>query len=488
MNNSKPFTDEELEISEEVMRLCLRSAANEYGFLKNPIFTLKPVPTDETETIGADYSRLWYNPKWVIEKFHRNKEKMVNAIVHCVLHCLYLHPSMLSVEDDIFDAAADTAILIMMYNAGAVKLNIGDSFIDEVVNKCGSTSTSDIFRCASSDAEFLNKICSLTDKHKLDDHALWHKKDDEKNKDENRDSGNDSVTDEGSREEMSAMQAQVRAAEADSEETGKAEAAASGKSEAAASGKTGSGMGEEEWSAMLVTAKSAAQSGSYGLQHGDFFMEIKKPDRFSRFSYREYIRRFAMAEVVTEDPETIDMMMYTAGFDLYDDITLVEFSEVREQATPSDIIIAIDISGSCEGDIAVNFLRQVYSIFEEMDIKSSVNIHAVTFDTQIISKAVIRNKKDARELIENYNDHTMHGWGGTDFQCVFEYADNFRKNNRGKKLNGLFFFSDGYGAFPPEKRKYRTTFFIPYGRSGFSDDLSFIPDWVECVKYDDENN
>ncbi|MBQ5332225.1 MAG: hypothetical protein J6K92_03050, partial [Oscillospiraceae bacterium] len=120
----------------------------------------------------------------------------------------------------------------------------------------------------------------------------------------------------------------------------------------------------------------------------------------------------------------------------------------------------------------------------QMNIRSSVNINVVTFDTNITMEKNIRSKKDAEILVQDYSPG---GWGGTDFRCVFEYADNFSKKNRGKKLKGLFFFSDACGAFPDTKPSYRTTFFVPaeddQAYSFF--DTDFVPEWVELVKYKD---
>ena len=76
------------------------------------------------------------------------------------------------------------------------------------------------------------------------------------------------------------------------------------------------------------------------------------------------------------------------------------------------------------------------------------------------------------------------GFGGTDFNCVFDYADEFRKKSGGRPLKGLFFFSDACGNFPDEKKEYPTTFFVP--ETTYALDLeSFVPGWVELVHYKD---
>ena len=434
MPDNKEFTQQELDISADIIALVMRNTAMEFSFLQKAVYSLKTQPTDKVSSVCADYKRLYYNPKWVISKYTKGAVKLRNSLVHCILHSLYLHPSMMSEQSREFDTAADFAVFRMMSSAWLLGGTAG-SAIEEFVKKYSVCSTGDLYELAQKDAKAFSKMYSIVSKLKEDDHSGWY------------------LRDEGACE------------------------SAQGNSPADVAAQ------EQTWTRLLSDAVIGAKSTGCGNVHGNMFMEIKKPDRFSRFSYLEYIRRFAMQEIVSEDPDTLDMMMYNWGMENLDDTPIVEFSEVREQCTASDIIIAIDMSGSCGGEVAQNFLRQVYTLFEQMNIRSSVNIHVVTFDTELISTRVIRSKSDADELINNYE---AHGWGGTDFRCVFDYADNFSKNSRGGKLKGLFFFSDAEGTFPDSKPAYRTTFFVPNESEDFCGIFwGVIPDWVELVHYKD---
>ncbi|MGN0690953.1 MAG: VWA-like domain-containing protein [Oscillospiraceae bacterium] len=459
MRDNNSFTADELELSADIMSHTIRRTAMELSFLQRAVYSLKTEPADEVETICSDYEYLYYNPKWVISMYTKNKDKLRNAIIHTVLHSLYLHPSMTSEKDDIFDTAADFSVFCMMKSAGLLlSMGSADSEIEKFLDKYNVSSTAELYDLASSDVKAFNKMFSIVTKLKSDDHQMWYTRR-EKNKQkppEAPEISGGAVT-----EGEEAPVQQVSAA------------AAAELSEA-----------EQNWTSLLTHAKVSARSEGFGSQHGNMFMEMKKPDRFSKFSYLEYIRRFAMQEIMSEDPDTFDLMMYTWGMDNLGDTPIIEFSETREQCSVTDIIIAIDMSGSCGGEIAANFLRQIYSLFEQMNIRSSVNIHVVTFDTCIISKKVIRSRRDADELLKNYRGE---GWGGTDFTCVFNYAGDFSKQNHGKRLKGLFFFSDAMGMFPAEKPRYRTTFFIPENSSFGSGPFwePNVPDWVEMVHYKD---
>ncbi|MGN1415782.1 MAG: VWA-like domain-containing protein [Oscillospiraceae bacterium] len=455
-NNS--FTADELELSAEIVSHMIRRTTMELSFLQRAVYSLKTEPTDETNSICSDYEYLYYNPKWVIGMYSKNKDKLRNSIIHTVLHSLYLHPSMTSEKDDVFDTASDFAVFCMMRSANLLRSSSSqESEIVKFMDKYKVSSTADLYDLAEKDVKAFGKMFSIVSKLKEDDHKMWYtrRKKDDSNQPEQAGA-------------ISAAEAQAQ-----SEKGGNA-ACASENAE-----------NEKNWSGLLEQAKAYARSEGFGSEHGNMFMEMKKPDRFSRFSYLEYIRRFAVQEVISEDPDTFDLMMYTWGMDNLGDTPIIEFSETREQCSVTDIVIAVDMSGSCGGDIAVNFLRQVYSLFEQMNIRSAVNIHVVTFDTRIISHKMIRSRKDAADMIKNYE---VQGLGGTDFTCVFDYADDFPKNNHGKRLKGLFFFSDAIGMFPDEKPPYRTTFFVP-GESPWDFDSPFspnVPQWVELVHYYDD--
>lgn len=454
MDKKTELTQDEKELSADIIKHTMRTAASSFPFLAKPIYSLKTEASDEIQTIGSDYEYIYYNPKWLIGMYSKNSRKMENTIIHTVLHNLYLHPSMTTENDKIFEAAADMSIFCMMKNADALQTNSAiNKELDAFLKLCGSTSTADLFKAAENDAVLFNKMFSLVSKLKEDDHNMWYTKRSKPPQHEQQQAA--AVLSEGGGQDEQAVSVSVK----------------------------NIGENEEMWSSMLVQAKTNARSPHYGRVHGNMFDEVKKPDRFSKFSYLEYLKRFAVQEIISEDLDTFDMIMYTWGIDNLGDTPLIEFSETREQCSVSDIIIAIDMSGSCSGDIAVNFLRQIYTLFEQMNIRSAVNIHVVTFDTDITSKKIIRSRKDAEKLIRDYEGI---GWGGTDFNCVFSYADEFSKKNRGKKLKGLFFFSDAMGPFPPEKPKYRTTFFVPYDNDLIDyDSFNFVPDWVELVKYKD---
>lgn len=430
------FTQQELDVSADIINHVMRIVVSDMPFLQKAVYSLKPQPTDMTSSICADYERLYYNPSWAIEKYRKSVIKLRDCIVHCVLHSLLLHPSITTEQDKDYDTAADFAVFGMMAYADLLNYST-EVKITELMKNYSASSVGELYELSQKDVKAFSKMYSIVSKLKEDDHSLWYLKPE----------GQPQANQTGDNVQQD------------------------------------SSTQEQSWSKLLADAKLSAKSVGIGSMHENMFMEIKKPDRFSRFDYLEYIRRFARQEIVSEDPDTIDMMMYIWGMENLGNTPIVEFSEVREQCTATDIIIAIDMSGSCGGEVAENFLRQILTLFEQMNIRSAVNVHVVAFDTELLFTKIIRTKMDVLHFFDDYEES---GWGGTDFRCVFNYADEFAKNNNGKRLKGLFFFSDGYGFFPDDKPSYRTTFFIPKDEnSGEYFEPSNVPDWVELVRYTD---
>lgn len=447
------FTAEELKLAEKIITFSRREAARKSSFLEKGIYRLAPAVTAQVKVIAADYTTLYYNPKGIIEAFSKKSSRIADEIAHCVMHCMLKHPSYMLPDRELSDVCTDASVETMLENTGVFDLN-GFNFIS---GECGGSSAVKIYNAAAGDAKLQKRLTAMSEKYCHDDHSVWRSP-----PQDCRQSGSGGQKGQGDKQQGGGSKSPSEAA-------------------GGQSGNDSIKAQEKEWEQIFSGAASQL-SMKYGNSSGNIFASIDPPSRFSRFSYKEYLKRFAAAEIIEEDPETFDLMLYTAGMDMYEDICFVEPYEVREAVSPTDIIFAIDMSGSCGGEIAANFLRQIYTLFESMNIRSSVNIHVLFFDTEILGTQIIRSRNDAERFIKNY---TGHGFGGTDFNCVFDYADHFSEHSGGRKLKGLFFFSDACGSFPFEKPAYKTTFFVPAESCGFHDFGSGVPDWAELVKYDD---
>ncbi len=446
------YTPEDKQLAEKIIMHIKREAAQKFPYLEKGIFYLKPEANESVKYLGANYTTLYYNPLGVIELYEKKPVKLVNTLVHVVLHCMLLHPSFDMENDTLFDAAADAVVNAML------ERNENKSYWEftTMLRNCKADTAAQLYNAAAGNQMIEKRLKSLVERHKQDDHFVWRLQS-QSGQQGVGNSQNGGISRDGNNSEMSGsgqlseqMRAEMAAAALD-------------------------------WYDMLNMTKSLCNV-MYGNTPGNIFAPVVPPDRFSRFSYDEYIRRFTAEEILKDDPETIDMMLYTTSMEMYEDTPIVEWNEISERCNPSDLIIAMDMSGSCGGDTASNFLRQIYSLFEAMNIGSNVNIHVVFFDTRILKTCVIQNRNEADNFINSYE---AFGFGGTDFNCVFDYADEFQGKSGGRRLKGLFFFSDACGEFPMEKKNYPTTFFVPEEENSFECDYDFVPDWVELVHYKD---
>ena len=68
----------------------------------------------------------------------------------------------------------------------------------------------------------------------------------------------------------------------------------------------------------------------------------------------------------------------------------------------------------------------------------------------------------------------LYGFGGTDFQPVFQYVDQLIKQKEFKNLRGLIYFTDGFGTFPHFKPSYKTAFvFLDNAQNNYD-----VPIWA----------
>jgi len=132
-----------------------------------------------------------------------------------------------------------------------------------------------------------------------------------------------------------------------------------------------------------------------------------------------------------------------------------------------DIAISIDASGSMGERILRDILSETQGI---MDSFPAYKLHVVSFDTQVYNPATYDS-----ENLDNLVDYEIHGGGGTDFDCVFEY---FKENDIQPKRHIMF--TDGYPFGSWGDENYCDTVFIIHGNT------NVVPPWGQHAYYDKE--
>ena len=164
-------------------------------------------------------------------------------------------------------------------------------------------------------------------------------------------------------------------------------------------------------------AGSMKQWGKFTQDHMDSVISANKP----KISYKEVIRRFNTS-VITGTSVTSRMKVNRRH-------DLVQPGYRREYK--AKIIFAVDTSGSMsEEDLAEGF-AVINNICKHSEIEY------VLFDTEIKLKE--KKRKNAQTHFK------VLGRGGTDFQCVVDYANT-------QKVDGLVIFTDGYASAPTKPK------------------------------------
>lgn len=119
------------------------------------------------------------------------------------------------------------------------------------------------------------------------------------------------------------------------------------------------------------------------------------------------------------------------------------------------VVIAIDSSGSIDGNLLSKFLSEVESI---MNSFSNYEIDLLVADTKVHEHHILY---PGDEL-----SYTLKGGGGTNFENTFMYIDENIDD-----VNLLLYFTDGFGKFPEEESYFETVWVlsdnleVPFGRT-----------------------
>jgi predicted metal-dependent peptidase len=151
---------------------------------------------------------------------------------------------------------------------------------------------------------------------------------------------------------------------------------------------------------------------------------------------------------------------------------LIEPLEYKEVKLIKEFVIAIDTSGSTEGELVETFVKKTYNILKSMEsFSKKINLHIIQCDADVQEHVKITSQKEFDAYIGSMR---VLGLGGTDFRPVFELVDALIDKKEFENLKGLIYFTDGYGTFPKKKPDYETAF-VFVEDDGFNVE---VPSWA----------
>lgn len=189
---------------------------------------------------------------------------------------------------------------------------------------------------------------------------------------------------------------------------------------------------------------------------GDLLDQIKIENR-NRYSYKEFLRKFSvLREEVAVDPDSFDYSFYSYGLRLYGNMPLIEPQETKEVKKVSEFVVVVDTSMSCSGELVNKFLEETYTVLsEEKSFFQKVNIHILQCDEEVHWDQQITCAEDLEKYMSQLK---LYGDGGTDFRPAFAYVDEMLEKGKFEDLQGLIYFTDGYGVYPRKMPSYKTAF------------------------------
>lgn len=440
--------------------------------------------------VGTDGVNIYYNPRFLMERYEHQPLLINRAYLHMILHCLFRHMyEMESREEDEWNLACDiaTEYIIDSMNYKAVTRVVSD-YREEVYHGLES-------RLKVLNAEGIYKILmeeeipyvdyiKLTTEFLVDDHVFWMKKREEgpakgdsDSSENQQDKGNDNNKESSGNSDPKTNEAKKESSGNSELENNRKETKKDSSSNSELEKRLENAKKEaklKEWN--KISEKMKTNLETFSFQNGDETSNLQKAlnvEMRQHYDFKNFLKKFAVQkEVMQVDTDSFDYGFYNYGIQTYGNMPLMEHLEYKEEKKIEEFVIALDTSGSCSGELVQKFLEQTYSVLRTTEsFLKKVQIHIIQCDNDIKEDVVIGNLKEFEQYMKAF---TFQGFGGTDFRPVFEYVDKLIEKKQIKQLKGLLYFTDGFGTYPTKRPNYDVAFI--FLKDDYSD--ANVPSWA----------
>ncbi len=463
--------------------------------------------------VATDGSHLYYDPEYVLKRFRESKEEMTRDYLHIVFHCVFRHMFIGNLVDKrLWNLACDIAVESVIGELGLKTVTTKQEskqqdVINSLLKKVSSLTAEKIYRYLLDEKMPDSKLEKWEDIFYRDAHSFWYLEADkdsfintasssdndsssDKNKDDDFEGENESQS-----QSNSSNQGDEDNIESDKENSGKNPSREGTPGEKKnqrekerESSETDSQKNNKVQNSSSSTRKELEQTWkdisermqqemeTFAKQQGDFarnMMQNLREINRERYDYTAFLKKFAVnTEVIKINDDEFDYIFYTYGLNLYERMPLIEPLEYKEAKRIREFVIAIDTSGSVQGEVVQKFIQKTYNILKSVEtFASKINLHILQCDDYIQEHVKITCQEEFDEYLQTMQ---IKGLGGTDFRPVFELTDKLIKDKEFKNLKGLIYFTDGLGKFPRKKPEYETAFvFIDDDLNNYS-----VPPWA----------
>ncbi len=466
------------QIAEEIVDYSRNALFVHLRFMNLALFALEHICSDEVECLQTDGKYLAFSPSFVVERFRDNNCFVAHAYLHMVFHCVFRHMFVdNSVDIARWNLACDiaTEAIVDELDLPQTHLPIVEQqqvILSLISSQVKSLTAERIYRYLQMNVDDL-KVEVWAQLFYFDDHECWYQHDESQKKAQwpgDNSSGGD----------QSQQNEQQSGENEDSQQGGS-------NNDGDSSRQNHNDSSRQKLQEFWGNASKQMQmdldrfSQQMGTQAGNLVSGLIEVNR-EKYDYTKFLQSFAvLGEVMKVNDDEFDYIFYTYGMSLYKNMPLIEPLEYKEVKRIKDFVIAIDTSGSTQGELVEKFLIKTYNILmAKENFFRKINIHIVQCDAGIQHIAKITNEKEFEQYIAEL---TVYGGGGTDFRPVFQYVDEMITQKQFTNLKGMIYFTDGYGVFPQKMPKYKTAFVFMRDQG----DIPDVPPWaIKLVLDSDE--
>lgn len=529
--SKRPIADEAAEeraesaasLGEEVLRECRTELMLAFRFLDTALWHLPFQADDRLLALDTNGRSVRFGPEPLLKRYANKPEEAVRDYLHVLLHCIFRHPFDATHTDAIaWSLACDIVVEGMCLElVGRRWASDWDdkrrAALDEVVKLAGSLNPHKIYRLLSAalvdpdSAERLGLSWGVIDDWRFlffrDGHLLWARprseedferacrpSDFEMPENADLDAGADESAEteskpEGDSDDEDDLESGDQPNDGENaDESEQTERSDDGERNAAdedeESGKQDEKSEEERaWEEISKQVEMGLEEHlrKQGGEAAAFIVNLALANR-QTIDYASFLRQFATpTEEIKVNDDEFDYVFYTYGLKIYGDMPLVEPLEYQETNRVREFVIAIDTSGSTQGELVRTFVTRTCEILKETEeFGSEVNLHIVQCDARIQDDTKIETMRDLERYL---SDFRIRGGGNTDFRPVFEYVQRLIDRGEFENLRGLIYFTDGLGTYPETMPPYDTAFV-------FVDDdprERRVPPWAMKVVVDSES-
>lgn len=460
----KRISEEEKEdqITAQIMDLSRCKLLIQLKYFSHAVYALPFRHHEQIAGIGTDGNYLYYGNYYAIQMFKHERNRLNRDCLHTLLHCLFRHFDVgKGIQKNVWDLSCDIAVenVIRELNLRDLKISQDSAqmeYISALRGYMDLLSAEKIYHYFMENDESAELYARLddADNRKLhgfsrDDHTFWY-----------------AASALGQSQEM--VEEECEGTVFEDLDINNADRMWIIPDVDLA----------EKWKkiAEIVNVDLETATSNTGINPGTLSHQLRIANR-DRVDYREFLRKFAVYhETIGTNQDEFDYVYYTYGMSLYGDMPLIEPLEYKEEKRIREFVIALDTSGSVSEPVVKRFVESTFSILKGAEnFFSEVKVYIIQCDARVQHVEKLGSEADLRRYMEEF---AVYGYGGTDFRPVFEYIEELRKENELTELEGMIYFTDGLGIYPPHAPEYKTAFV--FTEDSLETDSAF-PTWAMRV-------